>query len=126
MSRVLMVAVLGLVFAACGGGIDSYEDGLEAQLEIMEEMMDVLADVTDQASAKAATPRIEALGDRLAEVTAQLRELPKPETAALQEIGKSQAKRTQEFLEESVTWQTKLAEYPELKEAFARAWANAQ
>ena len=126
MSRILMVAVLGLLFAACGGGIDSYEDGMEAQLEIMEEMMDVLADVTDQASAKAATPRIEALGNRLAEVTAQIRALPKPETEALQEIGKSQSKRTQEFLEKLVTQQMKLAEYPELKEAFARASANAE
>jgi hypothetical protein len=98
------------------------DTGLEAQLEITQEILDTLEGVTDPASAEAAEPVIEALANRLAEVGAQIRELPKPEPEVLREIAEPHSERTQEML----TQLLKLAEYPELREAFARGTANAE
>ena len=65
MKRLAWLAVLGLVCAGCsGGGINSYEDALQTQMNVMEDMLEVLEGVTDEASAEKATPRVEDLGNK--------------------------------------------------------------
>lgn len=125
MRRFLMATVVGLMCASCGGGgISSYEDGMEAQVKIMEEMVDVLEGVTDEASAEKASSEIEALGSRIGDVIAQLQELPEPTTEEMQEIAAKYGEQGQEFQKRAASQMMKLAEYPSLGEAWTRAMAN--
>jgi len=124
MRRILMVMIAGLLSTACSGGIGSYEEGIDAQSDIMTEMVGVLAGVTDQESADAAAARIEALGNRLAEVAAQIKELPKPTMEELQEIGKKQVSEQREFQNKASAQMMKLAQYKSLRNAWSRAMSN--
>jgi len=125
MRRFLMATVVGLMCASCGGGgINSYEDAMEAQVEIMEEMVGVLEGVTDQASAEEASSEIEALGSRIADVIAQVQELPEPTAEEMQEIAAKYGEQGQEFQTRAASQMMKLAEYPSLSEAWTRAMAN--
>jgi len=121
MWRVQIIAVWGLLCASCGGGINSYEDGVEAQAEIMSEMIDILEDVTDQTSADKAASKIEDLGDRLADVMTQLKKLPPPTMEELQDIAQDKGGKTQSFQQEAMPQMMKLAQYPSLMEAWMRA-----
>ena len=81
MWRILGIVCSGLIIAACGGdsgSIDSYEAGVEAHTKVMTEMVKVLEGVTDEASANKAAAEIEELGGRLASISAQMAELPRP------------------------------------------------
>jgi hypothetical protein len=125
MWRVLTVTAVAAMCVSCGGGgISSYEDGMAAQVEIMEEMVDVLEGVTDEASAEEAATKIEALGGRIGEVIAQLEELPTPTMEEMQEIAHKYADQGQEFQQRAASQMMKLAEYESLSEAWQRAMAN--
>lgn len=125
MWRVLTVTTIAAMGVACGGGgISSYEDGMAAQAEIVEEMVDVLEGVTDDASADEAASKIEALGARIGDVIAQLEELPEPTMEEMQHIAQEYADRGQEFQKRAATQMMKLAEYPSLSDAWARAMAK--
>jgi hypothetical protein len=125
MRRILMAAFVSVLCVSCsGGGINSYEDGIEAQVEIMAEMISVLEGVTDEASADAAAGEIEALGNRLADVAAQIRDLPEPSMEELQAIAERQQARNQEFQMEAASQMMKLAQYESLRTAWMRAIAN--
>jgi len=121
MGRILAVIAAGLVCCACSGGISSYEEGIEAQGEIMTEMVSVLEDVSDQASADRAASRIGQLGKRLAEISARLRELPRPSMEELQEIAGKQGTQQREFQQKAASQMMKLAQYKSLSDA----WTNA-
>ncbi|MGB5305065.1 MAG: hypothetical protein WBO57_02380 [Gammaproteobacteria bacterium] len=124
MWRIIMVAVAGLLCGACSGGISSYEDGLKAHAEIMTQMVGVLEGVTDQASADEASGEIEALGNRLAEVAAQVQNLPRPSPEEMQEIAQKQLLQSQEFQKMAVPQMMKLAQYKSLSDAWMRALSS--
>lgn len=121
MLRVMTVIALSLILTACGGGIDSYEEGLEVQAELMREMIGVLEGVEDEASAEKAAAKIESLGSRMGDVAMQISELPTPDADEMQEIARQQRAAMQEFQQDSVAQMMKLAQYPVLQEA----WMNA-
>ncbi|MDJ0926635.1 MAG: hypothetical protein QNJ73_03205 [Gammaproteobacteria bacterium] len=123
MWRTLMVAGVALLIASCGG-VDSYEDAVNAQTEIMMEMLEILEGVDDEASAEKAAGRIEALGTQLAEIAKQMQEMPRPSIEELQEIGEQQRARTMEIQQKAVPQMMKLAQYPALREAWTRAFQN--
>jgi hypothetical protein len=87
-------------------------------------MVDVLEGVTDEASAEEAATKIEALGGRIGEVIAQLEELPEPTMEEMQEIAHKYANQGQELQQRAASQMMKLAEYPSLSDAWARAMAN--
>ncbi|MDH4048967.1 MAG: hypothetical protein OEW68_15515 [Gammaproteobacteria bacterium] len=124
MSRIGNLLCLGFLCASCGGGINSYEDAANAQAEIMSEMIDVLEGVTDQASADRAAGKIEDLGNRLADVIGQLRDLPEPTASEITAMSRKQGARMQEFQSKAMPQMMKLAEYPVLFEAWTRAMEN--
>ncbi len=124
MRRVLMVMMVAVMCASCGGGINSYEDAMDAQVEIMEDMVGVLEGVTDDASAQKAASEIEALGNRMAEVVAHVQELPQPSAEEMQQIAEKYRTEGQEFQERAASQMMKLAEYPALSEAWTRVMAN--
>jgi hypothetical protein len=121
MLRITTVLALGLILTACGGGIDSYEEGLEAQAALMREMIGVLEDVTDETSAKKAAGKIESLGSRMGDIALQISELPQPDAKEMQEIARQQRAAMQEFQQDTMEQMMKLAQYPVLQEA----WMNA-
>lgn len=124
MWRVITLIASGLLISACGGGIGSYEEGIEAQAEVMLEMVSVLEDVDDESSAKKAAGKIESLGERLAEISSQVRELPRPDAKEMQDIAKKQRAEMQAFQQNAAAQMMKLAEYPVLTDAWMRAMEN--
>ncbi len=126
MWRVLILTFLGMQCFACSGGISSYEEGVEAQSEIMQEMIGILEDVSDEASAEAAVGDIEALGKRLAELAVQFSQLPQPTTVEMQALVRKQRANQQEFQNKAFPQMTKLAQYESLSDAWTRAVTNLQ
>ena len=126
MKHFMVITVLGLLCASCGSGINSYEDGFEANTEIMVEMVDILEGVTDQASAEAAEDEIEALGNRLANIMVELKKLPPPTTEQLRQFAESQQEKMQEFQKKAMPQMMKLTQYPSLLAAWTRAMENMQ
>ena len=126
MWRVIFLAIVGLQCIACSGGISSYEEGVEAQSEVMEEMLSILEGVTDEASAEAASSEIEALGNRLADIAQQFQELPEPTAGEIQEMQRRQQARQQDFQNRAVPQMMKLAQYKSLSDAWTRALMNMQ
>lgn len=126
MLRAFTLISIGLVISACGGGIDSYEEGLEAQSKLMQEMISVLEDVTDEASAKKAAGKIESIGGRMGEIAMQISELPQPNAKEMQEIAKMQRREMQAFQQNAMAQMMKLAQYPVLQKAWMNAMENTQ
>ena len=124
MRHLITIIASGMLISACGGGIDSYEDGIEAQADVMLEMVDVLEGVDDDASAKKAAEDIEDLGNRLAEIAGQMRELPRPDASEMQDIMRKQQTEMQAFQQDSAAQMVKLMQYPVLTEAWMRAMEN--
>ena len=124
MWRILGVTIVCLLCTACSNSISSYEEGIEAQAEIMAQMVSVLEGVTDQESADKATARIEALGDQLAEVTAQVKGLPQPTLKEMQEIAQNQRAQQEELQKNAVSQLMKLDQYDSLHKAWTRALAK--
>ena len=120
----MTVAILGLLCAGCGGGVDSYEDGMEAQADVMEEIVEILEGVDDEASAGEAASEIEALGERLAEIDSQMQKLPPPTMDEMQEFAREHGKRRHELQQKASAQLAKLGEYEALRRAFSRAMAS--
>lgn len=69
------VAVLGLVLAGCK---DSHEKVISDSVSKMKEVVAVMKTVTDEASAKSAAPKIQALGDDMKKIKDRMDKLGKP------------------------------------------------
>jgi hypothetical protein len=82
--------------------------------------------VKDEASAKAAAGKIEALGTRMGEIAKQMAELPRPSDAELQEVAKEQSAKVREFQQDAAEQMMKIAQYPDLQQAWMRAMENMQ
>ena len=128
MMRAATVLSCGLILVACSGSakINSYEDGMKAQVEVMEEMIAVLKGVNDEDSAKDAATKIESLGNRMGEIVNQISELPQPSVEEMQAITEKFAKDGQNFQQQAPEQMLKLVQYPALQEAWMRAMENMQ
>ena len=124
MRRVITMVASCLIISACGGGIDTYEEGMDAYAEVMEEMLSVLEGVTYESSAEKAAGKIEALGNRLADVTTQIADLPQPDAKEMQEMAKNQRAKMQDFQQGAPAQMMKMAQYPVLLDAWMRAMEN--
>ncbi len=90
----------------------------------MHDMISVLRDVDDESSAEKAAGKIEALGERLAEISSQLAELPRPDANEMLDIAQKQRGDMQAFQQDAATQMMKLAQYPVLMDAWMRAMEN--
>lgn len=124
MRQLTMLIASAVLASACGGGIGTYEEGIEAQADVMLEMIAVLEGVDDESSANKAAEEIEDLGNRLAEISTQMRELPRPNASEMQDIVRKQRAEMQAFQRDSAAQMMKLVEYPVLTEAWMRAMEN--
>lgn len=74
-----LTAILACVCAmALAGCSDSHDKVTADTLDIITDMNDVLDDVTDKASAEAAKPKLEAIGERMKDVKARADKLGEP------------------------------------------------
>ena len=121
MRRIAALMIVGLMLSSCGGGIDSYEDGMEAQADLMEEMIGVLKGVDDEDSAQKAAARIEEIGGKMAEIANRIAELPRPDAEEMQELAEKQRDRMRTIQQDATEQMMKIAQYPVLRDA----WMNA-
>ena len=126
MSRFLLMMAFGLLLSACGGGIGSYEEGIQAQSKVMREMVSVLEGVNDESSAEAAAGKIESLGNELADISSRMMELPRPNAKEMQDIAKMQRAEMQAFQQDAAMQMMKLAQYPVLQDAWMSAMERMQ
>lgn len=124
MWRIAVITLSGLVITSCGGGIGSYEDGMEAQADLMGEMISVLKGVDDEASANKAADRIEEIGGKMAEIANQMKELPRPDAKEMQELAKKQRAKMQAIQQEAMQQMVKIAQYPVLQDAWMNTMNN--
>ena len=90
-----------LVTGASGGIGRAVSDALQARgaaVTRLSRSKDGL-DVTDEASANKAAAEIEELGGRLASISAQMAELPRPDAAELQKLAKQRRAEGMAFQE---------------------------
>jgi hypothetical protein len=79
MRMFLLLLALGLL-GACAGGSNDAADQLFADMsENMRELSRILTSVTDEDSARAAVPRIEAVREKMRDCARRARELPRPD-----------------------------------------------
>ncbi|MGA8206133.1 MAG: hypothetical protein WB812_16585 [Woeseiaceae bacterium] len=121
MRRAATLIALGLILSSCGGRVDSFEEGMEAQADLMEEMIDVLKGVDDEASAKQAAGRIEEIGARMAEIAKRISALPRPDAEEMQKLAEKQRDRMRSIQQDATKQMTKIAQYPVLRDAWMKA-----
>ncbi len=89
-----------LLAAACGGGLDSHEGALEAQIEVMNDMADTLKTIKDKKSAEAAKPKLLALKKRGDEIEKAMQKLKgEPDPKAIEKMQADFAKAMKNFVE---------------------------
>ena len=122
MRRMATLMVVGLMLSACGGGgIDSYEEGMEAQADLMEEMISVLKGVEDEDSANEAAARIEEIGGKMADIANRVSALPRPDAEEMQELADKQRDRMRSIQQDATEQMMKMAQYPVLRDAWMKA-----
>lgn len=126
MFKLAVLCAVAVLVCACGGGINSYEDGVKAEAKIMDEIVKVLESVDDEESANAAASKIEELGKEFADLAQEIAKLPPPSQEELQRISRKQNAYTQEFQKKIVPQMMKFAKYPVLSDAWSKAMEEVQ
>ena len=110
----LVVAVL--MIGGCGGP-DTHEKVMQDSLNMMKKMISIVESVDDEASAKAAVTKINALESQAKAIQARMEKLGEPtpeQDKALEAKFKSQF---EEFMPKMIGVAMKVAQYPELQKA---------
>lgn len=79
MARLVPIALLLALFTLVGCG-DSHDKVAGDMVKVMEDYADILADVDDEASAKAAGPKLEKLAGRITAINERTEALGEPES----------------------------------------------
>ena len=125
MKRIFTAAIVTISLASCGGGINSYEDAMNAQADLMGQMIKVLEGVNDEKSAEKAASKIETIGEQMAEIAKKVQDLPRPSMEEMQKLSKKQMEKSR-ALQGDAQQMMKLAQYPALGEAWTNAMMKAR
>lgn len=131
MIRRLTISMGAVVLAACGAGPGddagpgTYEDALDRQSRLIAELTSALAEVTDEASAEAAAPRIEELSAQLQRLAVHINEMPPRSFEESQRLTEERAAGRAESRRESARQMRKIEQYPVLQEAWKRGMQEA-
>ena len=121
MNIFMLVLALCLV-GGCKGSSNDESDRLFADMSAnLREMSAILTSVTDEASAQAAVPRIEAVREKMRDCARRAREMPRPDAATEQRLNEDMQKLMAEVMPEIASAQARLAERPELMAIIAPA-----
>jgi hypothetical protein len=123
--RDLLALVLLVMFSltGCSGG-DTAESVSREIVANMKEMGAILNGITDEASAKAAVPKIEALRAKMRDAGQRAKKVPKIDSATEQKIGESMQAGVMEAMASIVAAQEKLSARPELLAIIEPAMKN--
>lgn len=117
-----VILLLASLLAGCGG--DSAEAVSKDMVANMKEMASILTAITDEASAKAAVPRIEAVRARMQECGRRAKEVPPIDAATEQRIAKMFETEMGEAMQSIFAAQRRLMAKPELLAIIAPAMEN--
>ena len=112
--RYVTIALLTFI-AACGGAVDSHEDGLDETVDAMEELIEVLEGVTDKASAEDAKDEIEKLADRINDIKEQMEKLPQPTGEEQARLAKLDEEKIGPLMQRFMAAAMKVASNPEIR-----------
>ena len=110
----MFVLALSLLGGCGGGGGDSAEKVFADMAANMREMSTILASVTDDASARAAVPRIEAVRVKMRECATRAKAVPRPDAATEQRLNETSQAVMQEVMPAIAAAQARLAARPDL------------
>ena len=117
----VLALVLSLVCGCSNGGGDTAEKVFADMTANMQEMSAILTDVTDEASAKAAVPKIAAVRARMRDCARRARVVPRPDAATEQRINEASLAVQREVMPAIASAQQRLATQPELMAIIAPA-----
>lgn len=81
MTRLALISVVTLLLAGNGCGGDTHESLAAESMPVMRDMVATLETVKDEASAKAAKPKLEAIAKKMKAIDERRRKLPAPTEA---------------------------------------------
>ena len=123
--RMMKMFVLVLALCLLGGCSDSSNDAgdrLFADMSAnLREMSAILTSVTDEDSARAAVPRIEAVREKMRDCARRAKDIPRPDAATEQRQAAEMQALMEEVMPAIATAQARLAEQPELMAILAPA-----
>jgi hypothetical protein len=115
MKTMMLVLALALSLAGCGrGGGDTAEKVFADMTSNMHEMSAILASVTDEASARAAVPRIDAVRAKMRECATRARAVPKPDAATEQRLDAAAEAMQREVMPAVMAERQRLQSRPDL------------
>jgi hypothetical protein len=114
MKTMLLMFVLAISLLSGCGGSDSAEKVFGDMAANMREMSAIMASVADEASAKAAVPRIEAVRARMRDCAKRAKVVPRPDAATEQRLNETMLSVLAEVMPTIAAAQERLAEHPEL------------
>lgn len=121
MKTMMLVLALSLVAGCSRGNGDSAEKVFADMTANMHEMSAILASVTDEASAKAAVPGIDAVRAKMRDCAKRAREVPRPGAAAEQRLDAAAQAMQREVLPAMLAERQRLQSRPELMAILAPA-----
>ena len=116
-----LALVLSLVAGCSRAGGDTAEKVFADMSANMHEMSAILASVTDEASARAAVPRIDAVRAKMRECATRARAVPKPDAAAEQKLDAASVAMQREIMPALLADRQRLQARPELMAILAPA-----
>ena len=123
---VLAMSVLAVsVLTSCGsGGGDTAESISKEIVANMKEMGTILSGITDEASAKAAVPKIEAVRAKMRDAAKRAKTVPKIDAATEQRIAETNQKDMAEAMQTIGAARERLMAQPELVAIIEPAMQN--
>lgn len=113
-TMMLMLALAISLVSGCGGGGDTAEKVFADMTTNLREMSSILTSVTDEASAKAAVPRIEAVRMKMRDCAKRAKTVSMPDAATEQRLNAAMLAVQEEVMPSIVAANARLAEQPEL------------
>ena len=117
----LTAAVLGLVLAACGDADDPHQAVLEDRFDLVDQILDCMEGITDQASAKEAARKIDALGAKMTDVQKRMKEIGVPTPEHRTRLTDHFKERQAELDKRAQDLGQRMKQYPAVVQAFAKA-----
>lgn len=113
-TMMLMLALAMSLLGGCNSGGDTAEKVFADMAGNLREMSTILTSVTDEASARTAVPRIEAVRAKMRDCARRAKAVPRPDAATEQRLDQTSQAVMAEVMPTIAAAQARLATRPEL------------
>lgn len=114
MKHVLALTAVLMLFVVAGCG-DSRESLAEESMSTMKDMVDTLETVKDEASAKAAKPKLQSIADKMKDIEKRQREIGMPNEKEMKELGAKYGKEMEEIQKKLMGQMMRIAFDPKIQ-----------